>query len=107
MEISEFLSARTLEAIDWGVLDLSNVKIEKRKILSHFELLLTCELEDNYAHNSSGIFRVSRMGSAWVYSDRITSQEFMSYSLSELEEIVCESDNIWYVFDEELAREVK
>ena len=106
MEIREFLSAKTLEAIDWGVLDLSNVKIEKRQALSHFEFLLTCELEDNYTHNPFGIFRVSRMGSLWVYSDRIRCQEFTSYSLKELEKDVCESDNIWYVFDEELAREV-
>lgn len=106
MEIKEFLTAKTLEAIDWGVLDLSKVSIEERHIVYHFEFLLTSELKENYRSNSCGIFRVKRVENVWVYLDKITFQEFSASSLEKLEEMVLDSDNIWYVFDEELAREV-
>lgn len=106
MEIKEFLTAATLEAIDWGVLDLSNVAIEKRHALQSCEFLLTWELRQNYRSNSCGIFRVRREEKVWVYSDRITLHEFHASSLEKLEEKVLDSDNIWYVFDEELTREV-
>ena len=104
MNIDEFLTVKTLEAIDWGVLDLSKVRIEKRQILYRVEFLLTSELRDNYANNSCGIFRVSRVENLWVYSDKITSRQFSAESIQKLEEIVVESNSIWYVFDEELAR---
>ena len=106
MSINNFLTSSTLEAIDWGVLDLSKVDAKKRKILRHFEAMLTYELKENYKNNSFGIFRVSRIEDMWVYSDRITSQVFESHDIYELKKKVIKSDNIWYVFDDQLAGEI-
>ena len=105
MEISEFFTSSTLEAIDWGVLDLTKFDVDAISTLYFFEALLTCELRDNYRKNGCGIFRVRRDGDLWVYTDRILEVEIVSDSILELKREVIDANHIWYVFDAELARE--
>lgn len=100
-EIVEFVSADTLRAIDWGTLDLSNVKdMQLKSVLILLEDALTAELKKNYRQNSTGIFRVSYMDGIWYYKER----EFVirADSLKELECRVKSHEKIWYVFDEYL-----
>jgi hypothetical protein len=98
-EILEFLTTETLEAIDWGVLDLGHVKdLELKSVLMVFEESLTLELKDNYKNNSTGIFRVRYTNGFWCYEEfgyKITAD-----NLEELKEIVIKENRIWYVFDE-------
>lgn len=101
-EIVEFVSAETLKAIDWGILDLSHVKdMQLKSILLLLEDALTMELERNYRENNTGIFRVSRIRDVWYYTER----EFVIHadSLKELEMRVRAQNKIWYVFDEYLT----
>ena len=106
MEISEFFTANTLEAIDWGVLDLSAFDVESLSTLYVYEAILSRELRDNYENNPSGIFRVRRREDMWVYTDKLLSVEIVADSICELKYEVISTDAIWYVFDEELAKEV-
>lgn len=106
MEFCEFFTTGTLEAIDWGVLDLSRFCEESKPAVYIYEAILRKELMDNYDNNSSGIFRVRRCDDLWVYTDELLSVEIASESLYELKYEVIRTDNIWYVFDEALAREV-
>ena len=98
-EILEFLTTETLEAIDWGVLDLGQVKdLELKSVLRIFERSLTLELQDNYKNNSTGIFRVRYDDDFWCYAEY--GHTFKAESLDELREIVVGQNRIWYVFDE-------
>ena len=98
-EILEFLTRDTLEAIDWGVLDLGHVKDNELKcVLMHSECTLTVELMDNYKNNSTGIFRVSYCNGAWCYDEY--GVKIKAGSLNELKRIVLSQNRIWYVFDE-------
>ena len=98
-EILEFLTEDTLRAIDWGVLDLGQIKdLELKSVLMIYETSLTLELEDNYKNNCTGIFRVT-------HHDGISCYEEFGYvieaeNLDELEKIVTGQNRIWYVFDE-------
>lgn len=101
-DIIEFVSKDTLEAIDWGVLDLGHVKnYELKEILLVIEEELTVELKRNYAENSTGIFRVFRCHDFWCY--RENKYVIRAQSLGELKEIVESQNRIWYVFDESLV----
>lgn len=101
-EIIEFMSKETLEAIDWGVLDLGHIRdCELRKILLAMEAALTLELERNYRYNSTGIFRVSVKGRFWCYEEN--GIEIKAKSIGDLKRLVESQDRIWYVFDEELG----
>lgn len=98
-EILEFLTTETLEAIDWGVLDLGHIKdLELKCILMHYEESLTRELKDNYKHNSTGIFRVRYFDGFWCYEE--FGYRIKAENLDELKEIVIRENRIWYVFDE-------
>lgn len=100
-EIVDFVSAETLRAIDWGILDLSHIKdMQLKSILLLLEDALTMELERNYKENNTGIFRVSCLKGVWYYKER----EFVirADSLKELEMSVKSQEKIWYVFDEYL-----
>lgn len=98
-EIFEFLTAETLEAIDWGVLDLGQVTdLELRSVLTVFEKSLTLELKDNYKNNSTGIFRVRHADGFWCYEE--SGFKIKAENLNELKEIVKSQNRIWYVFDE-------
>lgn len=98
-EILEFLTTETLEAIDWGVLDLGHVKdLELKSVLMIFEKSLTLELKDNYKNNSTGIFRVRYANGFWCYEE--FGYTVKSRNLEELREIVIGQNRIWYVFDE-------
>ena len=104
-EIVEFLCAKTLEEIDYGILDLSYVRnMELRGILCFFEELLSMELKVNYFENSTGIFRVR------VDGERLCYEEFghviEADSVECLKSQVLAENRIWYVFDETLARNV-
>lgn len=104
-EISEFLNARTLKQIDYGVLDLSKVKKHSLKeALTFFEEVLTMELKLNYLENETGIFRVE------VYQDKYYYREFghviEADSILKLKELVMCQNRIWYVFDEVLASKI-
>lgn len=104
-EIEDFLSAQTLEQIDYGVLDLSNVgDYGLREVLGFLEELLTMELKVNYYENKTGLFRVQ------VFEGRCCYTEFghvlEADSICELRELVLSENRIWYVFDEVLAQEI-
>ena len=61
-EIAEFLSAETLEKIDYGILDLSKIPdMNLKELLLFFEDVLTLELEVNYQKNNTGLFRVESL----------------------------------------------
>ena len=69
-EILEFLTKDTLEAIDWGILDLGHIKdLELKSVLMVYERALTLELKDNYKNNGTGIFRVRHYGEIWCYEE--------------------------------------
>lgn len=104
-EIYEFLSVETLEKIDYGILDLSNVcDLELREVLHFFEELLTMELKVNYMENSTGIFRVSVVDGIYCY--REFGNVLEADSIDGLRELVLGENQIWYVFDDILAREI-
>lgn len=101
-EIFEFMSRETLEAIDWGVLDLGHIKnYELKEILLTLEAALASELEDNYTNNGTGIFRVSFEGEFWCYEER--GIRIKAKSIEDLKGLVESQNRIWYVFDEELG----
>ena len=101
-EICDFLSMETLEAIDYGVLDLHNVKNrELREIFYFFEELLAAELQMNYLDNDTGIFRVSKGENFWYYKQE--KHIIKANTLVELKSKVIFENRIWYVFDENLT----
>ena len=105
-EIVDFCCSDTLREIDYGVLDLSQVKNhELRQALYFQEELLAVELELNYLENGTGIFRVSLEGEFWCY--RQGKEVIFASSLEELKEIVEHENRIWYVFDEHLLGKVE
>ena len=105
VEIVEFLCARTLEEIDYGILDLSHVKNrELREVLIFFEELLEMELRLNYLENRTGIFRVEVMEGRYCYKE--FGQVIEADSICELKEMVLAENRIWYVFDDILAGEL-
>jgi len=104
-ESYEFLSAETLEKIDYGILDLSNVcDLELREVLHFFEELLTMELKVNYMENSTGIFRVHTVDGGYCY--REFGNVLEADSIDELRELVLSENRIWYVFDDLLSDEI-
>ena len=105
VEIVEFLSAETLEEIDYGILDLSKIKdYGLREVLLHFEELLTLELKLNYLENDTGIFRVHAIDGRYCY--REFEYVLEADSIVELKELVLSENRIWYVFDECLAEKL-
>ena len=102
VEIVEFLSAKTLEEIDYGILDLSRIKdYGLKEVLLFFEELLTLELKANYLENDTGLFRVQIIGNKYVYKE--FSHVIEADSISELKTLVLSENRIWYVFDDILA----
>lgn len=102
VEIEEFLSAQTLEKIDYGILDLSRIKdYELREVLLFFEELLTLELKVNYMENDTGLFRVQAIGERYYYKE--FGHVIEADSICELKELVLSENRIWYVFDDILA----
>ena len=101
-EIIEFMCEDTLNAIDWGVLDLGHIKnYELKEILLTLETALALELESNYINNNTGIFRVSLEGYYWCYEEK--GIKIKAKNISELKSLVKSQNRIWYVFDEELG----
>jgi hypothetical protein len=102
-EIIEFKNAETLEAIDWGVLDLGHIRdLELKDVLLKIEEELTLELRRNYEVNSTGIFRVSHGNGIWSY--REFKCVIRADSLPQLKDKVISQNRIWYVFDEFCVR---
>ena len=98
-EILEFLTEDTLRAIDWGVLDLGQIKdLELKSVLMIYETSLTLELEDNYKNNCTGIFRVIYHEGIWCYEE--FGYVIEAENLEELEKTVRGQNRIWYVFDQ-------
>ena len=105
-EIVDFCCEDTLREIDYGVLDLSQVRdIELKQALHFQEELLTVELEINYLDNDTGMFRVSLEKEFWCYKQG--KEVICASSLAELKEIVESQGRIWYVYDEDLVRKVE
>lgn len=103
-EIYEFLSVQTLRDIDYGVLDLSEVKdCGLREVLHFLEELLTMELKVNYQENETGLFRVQFSRGKYCY--REFGHVIEADSIGELRELVLGENRIWYVFDDILAQE--
>lgn len=103
-EIYEFLSVKTLREIDYGVLDLSEVRdCGLKEVLYFLEELLTMELKVNYHENDTGIFRVKASGGVYRYCE--FGHIIEADSIGELRELVLGENRIWYVFDDILAQE--
>lgn len=103
-EIVEFLCAKTLEKIDYGVLDLSKIKdFRLKEVLRFFEEILTWELKVNYLKNTTGLFRVHAFEGRYYYTE--FGYVIEADSICELKELVLSENRIWYVFDEFLAGE--
>ena len=103
-EIVEFLSVKTLEEIDYGVLDLSQIRdYGLREVLCFLEEILTLELKVNYQENDTGLFRVQFLGGRFMY--REFGHVLEADSICELRELVLSENRIWYVFDDILANE--
>ncbi len=101
-EIAEFLSAETLEKIDYGILDLSKIPdMNLKELLLFFEDVLTLELEVNYQKNNTGLFRVEIVGNKYCYKE--FGYVIEADSIFQLKELVLRENRIWYVFDEVLA----
>lgn len=105
-EIVDFLSVETLEKIDYGVLDLSNIKnYELKEVLYYYSELLEMELRYNYLNNSTGIFRVSISNERFCYCECDIVLE--ADSLEDLRQLVLSQHRIWYIFDQILFENVK
>ena len=103
-EIVEFLSVKTLEEIDYGVLDLFQIRdYGLREVLCFFEEILTLELKVNYLENDTGLFRVQFLGGRFTYKE--FGHVLEADSICALRELVLSENRIWYVFDDILARE--
>ena len=103
-EIVEFLSVKTLEEIDYGVLDLSQIRdYGLREVLCFFEEILTLELKVNYLENDTGLFRVQFLGGRFTYQE--FGHVLEADSICELRELVLSENRIWYIFDDILASE--
>jgi hypothetical protein len=100
-DIVEFLSAETLRAIDYGVLDLSSIKDrELREVLYFIEDVLTFELKANYFENDTGIFRVQKSEKGFRYTE--FGHVIEAGCISDLKELVLMENRIWYIFDDVL-----
>ena len=105
LEVVDFLSAETLEKIDYGILDLSNISNhELKEVLMFFEELLTLELKINYMENETGIFRVHIIENKYYYKE--LGYEIEANSIHELKKLVLAENRIWYVFDKISAKEI-
>ena len=103
-EIMDFLSVKTLEEIDYGVLDLSQIRdYGLWEVLCFFEEILTLELKVNYLENDTGLFRVQFLGGRFTYKE--FGHVLEADSICELRELVLSENRIWYVFDDILASE--
>ena len=103
-EIMDFLSVKTLEEIDYGVLDLSQIRdYGLWEVLCFFEEILTLELKVNYLENDTGLFRVQFLGGRFTYKE--FGHVLEVDSICELRELVLSENRIWYVFDDILASE--
>ncbi len=101
-DIVEFLNAKTLMEIDYGILDLSMIKdFELKEVLLFFEELLTMELKINYMENDTGLFRVQAVEGRYCY--REFGHVIEADSIEELKKLVLDDGRIWYVFDDILA----
>lgn len=88
-EIVDFLSVETLEAIDYGILNLSNIEdLDLKEVFYFFEELLTLELKVNYFENNTGIFRVQYSDGIFYY--REFGHVIKANSLNDLKELVLE-----------------
>ena len=104
-EIVDFLSVETLEAIDYDILNLSNIEdLDLKEVFYFFEELLTLELKVNYFENNTGIFRVQYSDGIFYY--REFGHVIKANSLNDLKELVLRDNWIWYVFDEYLAEKL-
>lgn len=105
-EIRDFLCVETLEKIDYGVLDLSDVRnFELKEILYDCSIMLEMELRFNYMENTTGFFRVSVNGGKCCYFENEVVLE--ADSLCDLRELVLSQNRIWYVFDEIRAKKTE
>lgn len=103
-EIMDFLSVKTLEEIDYGVLDLSQIRdYGLWEVLCFFEEILTLELKVNYQENDTGLFRVQFLGGRFTYKE--FGHVLEADSICELRELVLSENRIWYIFDDILASE--
>ena len=97
-EVVEFLNVNTLKKIDYGILDLSQIKNhELREVLVFFEELLTIELKVNYLENCTGLFRVQAIEGKYYYHE--FGYVIEADTIFELKELVLAENRIWYVFD--------
>lgn len=102
-EILEFLSEYTLRDIDYGVLDLTDIRdYNLRAIFHYLSNLLYLELQMNYRLNDTGIFRVVYQNNKFFYDEY--GDIIQADSLLKLKSQVESEGRIWYVFDEFLAR---
>lgn len=105
-DIVEFICVDTIRDIDLGVLDLSHVREgELREVLLFFGEVLTNELKVNYMENNTGIFRVELRQNRFYYNE--FGHVLEADCLDELKQQVLQEGRIWYVFDEDLLRDVK
>ena len=97
-DILDFICVETVEAIDFGILDLAHIKnYELKKSLMFVSELLELELKENYLTNTTGIFRVSYSGGCIIKAK----------SVIELKKEVTHQNRIWYVFDEYLYENIR
>lgn len=103
-DINEFLSVKTLREIDYGVLDLSEIRdCGLKEVLYFLEELLTMELKVNYQENNTGFFRVNASGGRYCYCE--FGHIIEADSIGELKELVLAENRIWYMFDDILTQE--
>ena len=103
-EIVDFLSVKTLQEIDYGILDLSKIRDDSlREVLYFLEELLTMELRLNYLENETGLFRVEVLEGRYCYKE--FGHIIEADSIFELRELVLSENRIWYVFDDILAKQ--
>ena len=104
-EIVEFLNVKTLEEIDYGILDLSDIQdFELKQVFLFLEEILKLELKINYLRNDTGLFRVRRVENKYCYTEY--GHIIVADSIPELKKLVLDENRIWYVFDDVLARKL-
>lgn len=105
-DILDFICVETVEAIDFGILDLAHIKnYELKKSLMFVSELLELELKENYLTNTTGIFRVSYSGGIWKYQEM--GCIIKAKSVIELKREVTLQNRIWYIFDEYLYENIR
>lgn len=104
-EIAEFLNVKTLEEIDYGILDLSDIRdSELKEVFLFLEEILKLELKINYLNNNTGLFRVRKVDNKYCYTEY--GYIIVADSIPELKKLVLDENRIWYVFDDVLARKL-